>query len=289
MKLFNREFSIEKTRNGTAKGEAALAFLLFGLLLAFCVCSILAASLRSKTLDETVAAARLVRNRNAASFERGENTRRNLFAAKTGTASAQVSASAPILRGTLPKIGAWLDGGRGSEMVLINEKINSWTLEETDHSTATLSKNGESVILYMAYKDGDGNKQSKQGRQNGKMPAPRRTPAQNSGVVRSSGKEDGTMPRDVMNRLLLNPYDEVAKMRMIPAKDGGMTMSNLESDSVMALAGVKEGDVLQAINGVNIANLGDVTNAISSMMTGSRFDLTVSRGGKPVNLRYRVK
>lgn len=57
MKLFNREFSIEKTRNGTAKGEAALAFLLFGLLLAFCVCSILAASLRSKTLDETVAAA----------------------------------------------------------------------------------------------------------------------------------------------------------------------------------------------------------------------------------------
>ena len=47
--------------------------------------------------------------------------------------------------------------------------------------------------------------------------------------------------------------------------------------------------MISAINGVSITNVADASNALNSLMAGSRFDVTVMRGGKPVELRYQVK
>jgi S1-C subfamily serine protease len=87
----------------------------------------------------------------------------------------------------------------------------------------------------------------------------------------------------------MNPYDEIAKMRMVPAEGGGMQLVRIDPDSVLGLVGVKKDDVIKAVNGVQITNLSDATNAVNSMMSGTRFDVRVERSGKPLELKYQVK
>ena len=48
-------------------------------------------------------------------------------------------------------------------------------------------------------------------------------------------------------------------------------------------------DVIKAVNGVQITNLSDATNAVNSMMSGTRFDVTLERSNKPLELKYQVK
>lgn len=97
------------------------------------------------------------------------------------------------------------------------------------------------------------------------------------------------IPRELVDKLLMNPYDEIAKMRMVPAEGGGMQLARIDPDSVLGLVGVKKDDVIKAVNGVEITNLSDATNAVNSMMSGTRFDVRVERSGKPLELRYQVK
>ena len=47
--------------------------------------------------------------------------------------------------------------------------------------------------------------------------------------------------------------------------------------------------MIQAVNGVKITNMGDAANAVNSLMAGSRFDVSVMRGGKPLELKYQVR
>ena len=102
------------------------------------------------------------------------------------------------------------------------------------------------------------------------------------------GKE-GSVPRELVDKLIMNPYDEMGKMRMTPAEGGGMRLERIAPDSVLGVVGVTQGDVIKAINGINISNMGDAANAMNSLMSGSRFDVTVDRGGKPLELKYQVK
>ena len=81
----------------------------------------------------------------------------------------------------------------------------------------------------------------------------------------------------------------VPVVRMTPAEGGGMRLERIAPDSVLGVVGVTQGDVIKAINGINISNMGDAANAMNSLMSGSRFDVTVDRGGKPLELKYQVK
>ncbi len=87
----------------------------------------------------------------------------------------------------------------------------------------------------------------------------------------------------------MDPYDEIAKMRMIPAEGGGMQLARIDPDSVLGMVGVRKDDIIKAVNGVEISNLSDATNAVNSMMSGTRFDVKVERSGKPLELKYQVK
>ncbi len=49
------------------------------------------------------------------------------------------------------------------------------------------------------------------------------------------------------------------------------------------MVGVRKDDIIKAVNGVEISNLSDATNAVNSMMSGTRFDVKVERSGKPLN------
>lgn len=188
-----------------------------------------------------------------------------------------------VLSGTLPNIGAWITDDTGTHLILKGQEIKGYKLDKIQYGKVFVSSGSVMHEIFLALSGGS------------IVPAPTTPPASLnksgldiSGVVSAGSGKEGSVPRELVDKLLMNPYDEIAKMRMVPA-DGGMQLQRIAPDSVLAVVGVAEGDIIKAVNGVNITNMGDVANAVNSMMSGTRFDVSVTRGGKPIDLKYLVK
>jgi S1-C subfamily serine protease len=125
--------------------------------------------------------------------------------------------------------------------------------------------------------------------QNPPTPPRREENAVEYGVKRANPNgADGTIARETLNELLLNPLVEIGKMRLVPA-DKGMMIMRMNDDSLFSKLGMEPDDVITNINGIGINDVGNVANVISSMLTGTRFDFQIERGGKPMELGYAVE
>ena len=304
-------------RSGASLPARALLAALFacGIFAGYCLCAAFESALMSAALDADLASARAVARR-APSFANAgraggidEFTKENPFGADvravTNTEKQAAAKASPetlkslTLRGTLPGVGAWIDVSGNTRLVLKGQSVEGFTLSDIKYSEALLSDGAGEHSLYLLL-SGGGDKAAASGdrsrRRTRRSNAPRRqterrAPAKQeldfSGLEPASEGQEGAVPRELVDALLMNPYDELAKVRMVPTPDmSGMKLESLASDSVLARVGVAQGDVISAINGVSITNVADASNALNSLMAGSRFDVTVMRGGKPVELRY---
>ena len=196
------------------------------------------------------------------------------------------------LAGTLPNIGAWIRGSSSTRFVLKGEEISGYKLDDVKYQEVTLIRGDQKHRLFMSISTGNLTPpQRVSDRPQQRNTVPKKAPPKEGhpGIEPASEGIEGVIPRELVDKLLMNPYDEIAKMRMVPAEGGGMQLARIDPDSVLGLVGVKKDDVIKAVNGVEITNLSDATNAVNSMMSGTRFDVRVERSGKPLELRYQVK
>jgi general secretion pathway protein C len=84
------------------------------------------------------------------------------------------------------------------------------------------------------------------------------------------------------NEIALQPYTQKGQIV-------GFTVSPKGSGGLFRMAGLKEGDVLTAINGQPIRTSEDVTKAVASNTDTANMMLSVERGGKAMTLSARVK
>lgn len=270
-----------------------------GLIAGLCLCLAVSGALMRLSLSADIETARSAGTR-APSFANAKSagglsdfTSVNPFGADRPKQEEAPTAAAAIdsltLQGTLPNVGAWITGADGAtSLVLKGQEIGGYKLVEIKYGEAVLAlgEKRQSIYLFLS----------------GSSPAPFSAPASSapsggakpkldfSGVVAADDGKEGAVPRELVDALLMNPYDELGKMRMTPAEDGsGMKLERIAPDSVFARVGVAQGDVIQAINGVNISNMADAANAVNSLMAGTRFDVKVKRGDKPLELKYQVK
>lgn len=278
-------------------GIAVAAAFLLSLLIALCLCWMAESALMSRSLASRLRLAEEVAKRQPSFANAGsgqgltELTELNPFGADTpqaaasnDTETAAYQISSLMLAGTLPHVGAWIRDDAGTTLVLKGQEIRGFKVEDVSYGKVLLSKNGDSYPLYLVLSGGSAPLPPPAAKPGGPRPKLDLSAIQPAG----DGKE-GLVPRELVDKLIMNPYDEMAKMRMVPAEGGGMKLERIAPDSVLGTVGVTQGDVIKAINGVNISNMGDAANAINSMMSGSRFDVTVDRGGKPLDLKYQVK
>jgi type II secretory pathway component PulC len=268
-----------------------------GLLLAYCLCTAAANMIMPRALTARLSLAQDIAKRPpsfaSAKLESGLGglAELNPFGADTPKAASGDAAesgypvSSLMLAGTLPRVGAWIRDDSGTHLVLKNQDIQGYRLEDVSYGRALLSKNGESYPLYLMLSGGTTVAPPPPPAAGGK---PGAQPDFTKIDPARDGKE-GSVPRELVDKLIMNPYDEMAKMRMTPAEGGGMRLERIDPTSVLGVVGVTQGDVIKAINGVNITNMGDAANAMNSLMSGSRFDVTVDREGKPLELKYQVK
>lgn len=297
----------------SAARSVLAALFVCGIFAGYCLCSSLESAMMSAAFEADAETARAVSRRGPSFANAGRSggaggfTEENPFGADVraakDTEKSSAAKAAPealksmTLRGTLPGVGAWIEVSGNTRLVLKGQSVEGFTLSEIEYSRALLSGGAEEHALYLIL-SGGGRPAAADRRRPRRADTRRRTqqrapekPALDfSGLEPASEGREGAVPRELVDALLMNPYDELAKVRMVPTPDmSGMRLERLASDSVLARVGVAQGDVISAINGVSITNVADASNALNSLMAGTRFDVTVLRGGKPVELRYQVK
>jgi len=203
------------------------------------------------------------------------------------------------LVGTLPSAGAWIDKGEGASLVLMNAVLDGYALERIEYDHVLFSRDGVRYPVYMAYQSSESAGSAAQTRVvnvPGRVPEDfdfpefqAAAPVNMGGIVQAGANgEDGTITRETLNELLMNPLDEIGRMRLVPMESGMMIM-RMRRDSLFSRLGVQPRDVITNINGIAITDVSNVANVIGSMLSGTRFDVRVERDGQPVTLGYAVR
>ncbi|MEA3284023.1 MAG: type II secretion system protein GspC [Synergistota bacterium] len=194
--------------------------------------------------------------------------------------------------GSLPDVAAWLDREKKVSLVLKGQAYGGFLLKEVYPYSVVLAKDNVNYEVYISYKD-----EGKSARSESRVEAP---PAKEpvfsdsgSQVQTATDDSEGVVARELVDSLLMNPFNELKRVRLIPkfvdGKPTGIEVANIMDGSVLKELGVQKGDVVKSVNGVVIRNMGDVANAINSLMGGSRFEVAVGRGDEEIMLNYVVR
>lgn len=191
------------------------------------------------------------------------------------------------LAGTLPGIAVWIDDGGKQFVFLRGQQVKGYELTEAGEDRVVLRKGGTVVNVLLRYS----------GHTSSRASAPPSPPPvvniPGQGVTAARPGQQGSIPRETVDNLLMNPLDEMKKFRLRPKFDGdralGVEVQWMDRNSFLESVGVEKGDVIQSVNGLEIRNMGDVVNVINSLMGGSAFDVQVLRDGTPVSLKYNIK
>lgn len=199
------------------------------------------------------------------------------------------------LSGTFPGIAALFTENKNERIVIRGDKINGYALVEVTPYDVVLSSDKDKMVLSLYYGPAQAPVTKGQGKTATVQPTPQsKEPTPGADEVKAAtATEQGVIDRDLVNRMLMNPFDEMKRFRLRPKFEGaqasGIEIQWLDKESILTKLGVEQGDVLQSVNGIPIRNMGDVANAINSLLGGSRFDVQVVRGGKETPLSYTVK
>ena len=193
------------------------------------------------------------------------------------------------LVGTLPGVGAWVQYDGSVQLLLKKQELSGYILELIDPGRILLSKNGEFFPLYLNYIEPPAKKEEP--KPSGGAPGGTPDKKTSSGISMAAfNGADGTITREMLDELLMNPYGEIAKVRLVPMEGGsGMTVLSMQGDSLLGQMGIKTGDTLTGINGVPIKDITNLSNAINSMLSGARLDFQILRDKAPGKLGYVVQ
>jgi hypothetical protein len=197
------------------------------------------------------------------------------------------------LAGTLPDVGAWITVDNTTSLVLRDQEFNGYVLDSISPGEVQFARDKERYPLYLKFYDPQvPNAPQRQEMAEAQIPAPPAEGAPSMGgdvMAAAFNGNEGTLPRELVNELIMNPMDELRKIRLVPNENGEMTIQRIRSDSILYRLGLKRGDVLKGINEIPIKGGMDVVNVINSMMSSPRFDVTLNRGQEEGRLGYVVQ
>lgn len=212
-------------------------------------------------------------------------------AAKVTPPPAPSTLDDEVLRGTLPGVGGWFEQKGALKLILVGKNIDRFRLTSVQYNEATFRRGTQTVKKYITY----GPVQAKKEEAPKPAPAPAPTrepePARQTGNITAAAEgSEGSIPAELVNSLVQNPFDELKRIRVRPnEKVGGLEVQWIQNDSLLKRLGVQRGDVIKSVNGIPFTNMGDIANSLNSLMNSERFDVEVTRGGKSTPLRYVVK
>ena len=133
-------------------------------------------------------------------------------------------------------------------------------------------------------------------------PPPQQRSANNKGGSRAAYSESGfervgndtTVTKQWVNDILTNKLSSALEdARAVPYLVGGQvkgfTITQIIPDSVYSKLGLQNGDVVSNINGIELNDAARAIQTLNSLRSENKIQLSVIRGGQPVNLQVNVQ
>ena len=108
-----------------------------------------------------------------------------------------------------------------------------------------------------------------------------------SKVVRDF-KDYGIVQRAVLGVKIANINDKLAKDKNLKTMDGAY-VDDVVSNSSAKDAGIKQGDIIVAINDVRIKSVAELQEQVAAYRPGDNINVTVNRNNKEITLRVTLK
>jgi general secretion pathway protein C len=99
--------------------------------------------------------------------------------------------------------------------------------------------------------------------------------------------------RSLINELLANPTNFVKTVRVRPQREGGKVVGyklrRFQANSPLAALGAQKGDVIQAVNGVDLTSMDKALGAFQSLRSANDLNFSITRAGKPMDLKVSIR
>jgi len=113
------------------------------------------------------------------------------------------------------------------------------------------------------------------------------------GGIRRTGEHQREVARSTVRRKLENLPTLLQQAKAVPhsenGRKAGFRIVNIQGGSVFEDLGLKEGDIIQGVNGKQIRTPSQALKAYRELKSASNFKVRLKRNGQPVTLNYDVK
>ncbi len=110
--------------------------------------------------------------------------------------------------------------------------------------------------------------------------------------IRQTGPEAYAIQRQDVENTLANMAQVAMQARVIPALNGGVSkgfkLFAIKPDSIYSRLGLKNGDVLQRVNGFMLDSPTSALEAFNHLRGSARIEIEIERDGQPVRKTYNV-
>ncbi len=124
----------------------------------------------------------------------------------------------------------------------------------------------------------------------GKTPAPERAPRTRR---RPAARGSIRLDREELESQMANLNELMQQVRIRPFMEGkrpaGFLVSNIKPGSLFSKMGLRNGDVIQGVNGETITTPDQAVELYESLMEGGEIALEIKRGRRKQNLRYEIR
>jgi general secretion pathway protein C len=111
--------------------------------------------------------------------------------------------------------------------------------------------------------------------------------------IQRVGPNEFNIPRSAVDRILENQAELMRTTRIMPQEQGGRVVGvqlfGVRANSLLGRLGLNNGDVLNRINGLDIASPDRALEAYSRLRTSDSLQLSVTRNGQPVNIDFHIR
>lgn len=190
-------------------------------------------------------------------------------AAARDQAQAGVNPAEWVLLGAIrgDRTAALVQQEDGGQLIFLRDVLKGWELVEVR----------EESVVWTA------------GAERRETPLRRDKPAQAKTVAETSPSGEGqsekhTLAKDEADRFLADPNAVLSQARFNPSLSGdkvdGFRISSIKNDSIFSRMGLKNGDVLTAVNGEQIDNPEKLLSVYSGLKSAQAVNVNVRRQGK---------
>ena len=119
----------------------------------------------------------------------------------------------------------------------------------------------------------------------------KRSPSESNAQSQSDGKI--TLERKDLNQSMRNINQLMSQIRIRPhfnrGRPDGLSVNNIKRHSIFNKMGLRNGDIIQGVNGKKIKTVDDVMSLYQQLNSVSDVDLEIKRRGKAMTMQYQIR